>query len=72
MPYVEYDEVQAACADCGRQFPDTDSLEQHRRTAHVTQEAPRPAQRRLHCSACRKEFYTLGALSDHNRRAHTG
>jgi hypothetical protein len=50
MPYVEYDEVQAVCSDCGRIFPSEDALSAHRAESHavedVTAAAPRPARRR--------------------------
>ena len=36
MPYVEYDEVEAVCADCGRIFRSEDALEAHRRESHMT------------------------------------
>ena len=72
VPYVEYDEIQAVCADCGRQFPSPESLERHRAEAHAQPEPPHKHPRRRRCSACGKEFYTLGALAAHNRRDHSG
>ncbi len=35
MPYVEYDEVEAVCADCGRPFRSEEALEEHRTTVHA-------------------------------------
>ncbi len=34
MPYVEYDEVEAVCSDCGRTFRSEEALEAHRLDAH--------------------------------------
>ncbi|MGA8663591.1 MAG: hypothetical protein WB809_00760 [Thermoplasmata archaeon] len=43
MPYVEYDEVEAVCADCGRIFRSEEALALHRQESHQT--AVRPARR---------------------------
>ena len=72
VPYVEYDEVQAVCSDCGRAFPSDESLMEHRRDAHAGLDAPdRPATRRVACSLCTATFRSTAALQEHNRRAHT-
>ncbi|MCI4366099.1 MAG: hypothetical protein L3K10_08635 [Thermoplasmata archaeon] len=34
MPYVEYDEVEAVCSDCGRAFRSEEALELHRQDSH--------------------------------------
>ena len=74
MPYVEYDEVEAICRDCGRAFRSEDSLEEHRKEAHASagkapQESPHP--RTLKCSLCREKFHTIAALQDHTRKTHS-
>jgi hypothetical protein len=40
MPFVEYDEVEAVCADCGRLFRSEEALELHRRESHQTVAPP--------------------------------
>ncbi len=73
MPYVEYDEVEAICADCGRVFRSEEALADHRTEAHSGQEGnsgPHPAT--VRCSLCRKTFRSTGALQEHNAKAHTG
>jgi uncharacterized C2H2 Zn-finger protein len=73
MPYVEYDEVQAVCSDCGRIFPSDDALAAHRTEAHGGLEGPGtsgPA-KLIDCSVCHKKFRSTAALTDHNRKAHT-
>jgi C2H2-type zinc finger len=71
MPFVEYDEVQAACSDCGRQFPSEEALTAHRADSHASApEERRP--RRVACSLCDRSFPSVGALAEHNRRHHTG
>ena len=73
MPYVEYDEVQAVCSDCGRIFPSEDALAAHRVEAHGgLEEAGRaPEAKRIECSVCHKRFRSTAGLTDHNRKAHT-
>jgi len=73
MPYVEYDEVQAVCSDCGRIFPSDEALAAHRIEAHAGLEAPTDAPRakQIECSVCHKKFRSTAALTDHNRKAHT-
>jgi hypothetical protein len=34
VPYVEYDEVEAICSDCGRTFRSEEALELHRAESH--------------------------------------
>jgi hypothetical protein len=34
MPYVEYDEVEAICSDCGRTFRSEEALYAHREESH--------------------------------------
>ncbi len=74
MPYVEYDEVEAICRDCGRTFRSEEALDEHREEAHASAgkapgEAARP--RPLKCSLCRQQFSTAAALIDHTRKTHS-
>lgn len=34
MPYVEYDEIEAICPECGRVFLSEEALERHRQDSH--------------------------------------
>ena len=73
MPYVEYDEVQAICADCGRVFRSEEALADHRAEAHSGQEGESEHPPTLvRCSICRKQFRSTAALQGHNAKAHTG
>jgi len=74
MPYVEYDEVQAVCSDCGRLFPNEEALVAHREEAHGGLESPDaagPRSKQIECSVCHKKFHSTAGLTDHNRKAHT-
>lgn len=35
MPYVEYDEIEAICPECGRVFLSEEALELHRQDSHA-------------------------------------
>ncbi len=73
MPYVEYDEVEAVCSDCGRVFRSEDALVEHRTEAHAGQESTsRPPAAKIRCSLCQKQFLSAAALREHNAKAHTG
>jgi len=74
MPYVEYDEVEAICRDCGRAFRSEDALDEHRKEAHASAvnspaEPVRP--KTVKCSLCRQRFTTTAALQEHTRKAHS-
>ena len=73
MPYVEYDEVEAICPDCGRVFRSEEALDEHRADAHSGQEGS-PVRRNVivRCSLCGKTCRSPAALREHNARAHTG
>ena len=74
MPYVEYDEVGAACAECGRLFRSADDLEEHRRESHPVARAvanPKPRRPTLPCSLCSRKFYSIAALQDHTHHDHS-
>jgi hypothetical protein len=45
MPYVEYDEVQATCSDCGRSFPSDEALAAHRAASHAIEDVTAPRAR---------------------------
>ena len=73
MPYVEYDEVEAICADCGRVFRSEEALADHRAEAHSGQEGRSEHHHApVRCSICRKTFRSTAALQEHNAKAHTG
>jgi C2H2-type zinc finger protein len=74
MPYVEYDEVGAACAECGRLFRSGDDLEAHRRESHGPDPKPavtKPRHPTIACSMCERKFYSIAALQDHTRHDHS-
>lgn len=71
MPYVEYDEVEAACPECGRLFLSAEALEAHRSESHAVVEATTSRGRAVKCSVCSASFPTTSALARHNRAAHT-
>ena len=73
MPYIEYDEVEAACSDCGRLFRSEEALASHRADAHASSPAPKdPPPAGVRCAVCHRSFPSVSALSRHNRTAHTG
>jgi len=69
MPFVDYDEVGAACADCGRAFPTEEALATHRDESHA-QAPPEAKKHAVTCSVCARKFPSIGQLSEHNRRSH--
>ncbi len=72
MPYVEYDEVEAICSDCGRVFRSEEALADHRAEAHSGQEgSSAPPVATIRCSLCQKKFRSAPALREHNAKAHT-
>jgi len=42
VPYVEYDEVEAICSDCGRTFRSEEALYSHREESHPPSLVPPP------------------------------
>ena len=42
MPYVEYDEIEAICPECGRVFLSEEALELHRQDSHAGLEESTP------------------------------
>ncbi len=75
MPYVEYDEVEAICSDCGRIFRSEDALAAHREEAHAGIVArpsvgQRPAPTGATCPVCQRPFDSATTLRSHLARAH--
>jgi len=74
VPFVDYDETRANCADCGRNFPSEEALAEHRRETHDpaadrrTPARPSPA---VECAVCGGRFRSVAALAAHNQDAHT-
>jgi len=74
MPYVDYDEVGAACAECGRLFRSTEDLDAHRRETHpaARSRAPdKPRRATLPCSLCSRKFFSIAALEEHTHHDHS-
>lgn len=73
MPYVEYDEVEAICSECGRAFRSEDALAEHRAEAHSGKETVDRAGHApmVKCSLCHQKFRSAATLREHNARAHT-
>ncbi len=75
MPYVEYDEVEAICSDCGRIFRSEDALAAHREESHAgappaaAKAPPSPAVR---CPECGRAFDSTEAVRVHRSRSHRG
>jgi len=72
VPYVEYDETEAVCPQCGSAFRSTEVLETHVRESHATPggDAPKRAAKQVRCSVCGARFPSIVALQRHNRQAH--
>jgi|HubBroStandDraft_1064217.scaffolds.fasta_scaffold00476_4 hypothetical protein len=73
MPYVEYDEVEAICPDCGRNFRSDDALASHREDSHSGRDEPpvgtsAPGART--CSVCHQSFDSATTLRSHLARRH--
>ena len=73
VPYVEYDEVEAICSDCGRIFRSEESLAAHREDSHSgREEVARNPMRvaRAVCPHCARPFDSPTTLRAHTARAH--
>ena len=72
MPYVEYDEVEAICADCGRIFRSEDALAAHREESHSGGEfaAAPPSSDGLKCLVCGRIFDSPTMLRAHSAKSH--
>lgn len=74
MPFVDYDEAQAVCSDCGRAFPSEEALAEHRRETHDPSSGSDPGdppRAEVPCAVCGARFRSVAALAAHNRQAHT-
>ena len=72
MPYVEYDENEAVCPQCGSAFRSVEVLEAHLRESHATpgRGASPERPKAVRCSVCGARFGSVTALGRHNREAH--
>jgi uncharacterized C2H2 Zn-finger protein len=71
MPYVEYDEVEAICPDCGRTFRSEDALASHLVESHAGRDdGPRGAAAPRSCPVCHEMAESDSALDAHVTRAH--
>ncbi len=72
MPYVEYDEDEAVCPQCGSAFRSPEVLEAHRKESHAGPASTPPVDRAktVRCSVCGESFGSVAALGRHNRQAH--
>jgi uncharacterized Zn finger protein len=72
VPYVEYDENEAVCPQCGSVFRSPEVLEAHRRESHAgaASGAPPPAHKTVRCSVCGSRLASVAALQRHNRESH--
>lgn len=74
VPFVDYDEARANCADCGRNFPSEEALAEHRRDTHdpaADRRKAAPPTVTVRCAVCGGQFRSVAALAAHNRDAHT-
>ncbi|HTW39336.1 MAG TPA: C2H2-type zinc finger protein [Thermoplasmata archaeon] len=73
MPYVEYDEVEAICPDCGRTFRSEELLAAHRAESHSGLDEPGAAtgsDDEVACPNCHHLFASRAALELHRRESH--
>ena len=72
MPYVEYDENEAVCPQCGSAFRSPEVLEAHRKESHGDSGGgpPPPSRKSVLCSVCGARLSSIPALERHNREAH--
>jgi hypothetical protein len=75
MPYVEYDEVEAICSDCGRIFRSEEALGTHREEAHagIVRRAPvvtKASAATETCPVCHRTFDSATTLRSHMARNH--
>ncbi len=74
MPYVEYDEVEGVCPECGATFRSHETLEAHVQESHAGTGGPAkaPPPQSVRCSVCGAKLASIPALQRHNRQAHVG
>jgi len=69
MPFVEYDEVEAVCSDCGRIFRSEEALAAHRVDSHSGRVEPAPKDPMV-CPDCERRFTSTAELRAHRAREH--
>ncbi|MGP8077839.1 MAG: C2H2-type zinc finger protein [Thermoplasmata archaeon] len=74
MPYVEYDEAEAICPQCGSAFRSVEVLEAHVQESHPASgaDAAKGVPKSVRCSVCGARLSSVAALQRHNREAHVG
>jgi uncharacterized C2H2 Zn-finger protein len=74
VPYVEYDENEAVCPQCGSAFRSPEVLEAHVRETHGGPAPPAPGApgKSVRCSVCGARFASVSGLGRHNRESHVG
>jgi uncharacterized Zn-finger protein len=74
VPYVEYDESEAVCPQCGSAFRSVEVLEAHVRESHAAPGADvaKGSTKSVRCSVCGARLASIAALQRHNRQAHVG
>jgi len=74
VPYVEYDETEAICPQCGSAFRSPEVLEAHLRESHAAPGGPatKSPPKSVRCSVCGARLSSIAALQRHNREAHVG
>ena|ERR1700686_2464433 len=75
MPFVEYDEVEAVCSECGRPFRSQELLDAHREETHQVEDVstlPTPPDGKVTCGKCHLPVANPAALQRHMRVAHRG
>jgi uncharacterized Zn finger protein len=72
VPYVEYDENEAICPQCGSAFRSPEVLEAHLQESHGGPGggAPTPSRKMVRCSVCGARLSSIAALERHNRESH--
>ncbi len=72
VPYVEYDETEAVCPQCGSVFRSQEVLDAHVAESHgvASAKTPTPEAKAVRCSVCGRRFPSISALQRHNRTAH--
>jgi len=73
VPYVEYDENEAVCPQCGSVFRTPEVLEAHLKESHEGQgggPSTPPKKKTVRCSVCGARLSSITALERHNREAH--
>jgi DNA-directed RNA polymerase subunit RPC12/RpoP len=72
MPYIEYDEIEAICSECGRMFRSEEALDDHRKGAHQggPDKAAVSVPTAVKCSMCGRTFGSVDALRRHTQSHH--